>query len=75
MSTLTCGFIGLGLIGGSIAKAIRNAIPNAQIIAYDTNTTSLTLALNEHVVDRTYPVNHMLILRMRLHIFVRSGSA
>ena len=51
MSTLTCGFIGLGLIGGSIAKAIRNAVPDAHMIAYDTNATSLELAQNEHVID------------------------
>lgn len=51
MNTLTCGFIGLGLIGGSIAKAIRLAYPDAHIIAYDVNETSLLLAQNEHVVD------------------------
>ncbi|MDE7131738.1 MAG: prephenate dehydrogenase [Lachnospiraceae bacterium] len=51
MNTLTCGFIGLGLIGGSIAKAIRNAVPNARIIAYDINESSLLLAHKEHVVD------------------------
>ena len=55
MSTLTCGFIGLGLIGGSIAKAIRNTVPDAQIVAYDTNTASLELALNEHVIDKICP--------------------
>lgn len=55
MSTLTCGFIGLGLIGGSIAKAIRNTVPSAQIIAYDINTASLELALKEHVLDRICP--------------------
>lgn len=52
MSTLTCGFIGLGLIGGSIAKAIRNTIPDAHLIAYDINTTSLDLALEEKVIDQ-----------------------
>lgn len=52
MSTLTCGFIGLGLIGGSIAKAIRNNIPDAYIIAYDINTASLDLALEEKVIDQ-----------------------
>lgn len=52
MSTLTFGFIGLGLIGGSIAKAIRSTVPNAHIIAYDTNVASLELAQNEHVIDR-----------------------
>ena len=31
MSTLTFGFIGLGLIGGSIARAIRQNLPQSQI--------------------------------------------
>lgn len=52
MSTLTCGFIGLGLIGGSIAKAIRTNIPDAYLIAYDINTASLNLALEEKVIDQ-----------------------
>lgn len=51
MSTLTFGFIGLGLIGGSIAKAIRNRIPDAHIIAYDPNESSLHLAFKEHIAD------------------------
>lgn len=51
MSALTCGFIGLGLIGGSIAKAIRNVIPDSHLIAYDINTSSLQLAQKEHVID------------------------
>ena len=55
MSTLTYGFIGLGLIGGSIAKAIRSTIPTAHILAYDTNIASLELAQNEHVIDRICP--------------------
>ena len=55
MSTLTCGFIGLGLIGGSIAKAMRNAFPDAHLIAYDTNTSSLQLAKEEHVIDDICP--------------------
>lgn len=55
MSTFTCGFIGLGLIGGSIAKAIRSTVPDAHIIAYDTNTASLELAQNEHVIDKICP--------------------
>ena len=33
MNDFTVGFIGLGLIGGSIAKAIRHAIPSAHLIA------------------------------------------
>lgn len=50
MSTFTCGFIGLGLIGGSIAKAIHNKIPEAYLIAYDTNASALELAMKEGVI-------------------------
>lgn len=35
------GFIGFGLIGGSIAAAIHHNNPNADIIAYDHHTTTL----------------------------------
>ena len=31
------GFIGLGLIGGSIAKAIRQYFPDYEIVAFDKN--------------------------------------
>lgn len=55
MSTISCGFIGLGLIGGSIAKAIRNKMPDAHMIAYDINMESLQLAKQEGVIDEIYP--------------------
>lgn len=55
MSTLTCGFIGLGLIGGSIAKAIRLRLPSARLIAYDVNPASLELAKKERVIDEICP--------------------
>lgn len=45
------GFIGLGLIGGSIAKAIKANGLAKKIIAYDIDTPSLTLAYREQVVD------------------------
>lgn len=45
------GFIGLGLIGGSIAKAIRTYYPDYEIIAYDKNKESLALATQESVID------------------------
>lgn len=51
MSELTCGFIGLGLIGGSIAKAIKESEPHTRIIAYDVNEESLKLTLKEGVAD------------------------
>ena len=36
METTTIGFIGLGLIGGSIAKAIRKFHPDYQILFWRT---------------------------------------
>lgn len=53
MTSLTCGFIGLGLIGGSIAKAIRQNQPEAHLIAYDTNAATLALAKREGVINET----------------------
>ncbi|MDO4554640.1 MAG: prephenate dehydrogenase [Lachnospiraceae bacterium] len=47
----TVGFIGLGLIGGSIAKAIRRVYPNYRIIGYDTDQEALESALTEHILD------------------------
>ena len=55
INTLTCGFIGLGLIGGSIAKAIRHHLPDTRLIAYDIHTKSLNLAVNEQVIDQICP--------------------
>ena len=52
MSALTCGFIGLGLIGGSIAKAIRHRLPDTRMLAYDINAASLDLAKEEKVIDQ-----------------------
>lgn len=51
MSSVTCGFIGLGLIGGSIARAIREKLPSARIIAYDVNTDTLKAAADDGVAD------------------------
>ena len=51
MSHLICGFIGLGLIGGSIARALKENVPNTKIIAYDVNREALSLAVKESVVD------------------------
>lgn len=51
MATLTCGFVGLGLIGGSIAKALKAYDSNIQIIAYDVNPDTLDLAKEEGIAD------------------------
>ena len=50
-NTYRFGFIGLGLIGGSIAKAIRETWPEAQITAYNPSPDSLREALAEGVVN------------------------
>lgn len=47
------GFIGLGLIGGSIAKAARQYYPDCEIVAFDQNKEALALATQESVVDVT----------------------
>lgn len=52
MRHLTLGFIGLGLIGGSIAKALRAADSDTTVIAYDINEHSLRLAKEEGVADK-----------------------
>ncbi len=44
-------FIGLGLIGGSIAKALRRALPDAVIRACDPDTDCVRQALSEKVID------------------------
>lgn len=51
----TFGFIGLGLIGGSIARAIRETCPDAVITVYDINTETLSLAAKDGVADVTVP--------------------
>lgn len=47
----TIGFIGLGLIGGSIAKAVRKFHPDAHLLACDLNRESLAEALSSNVID------------------------
>lgn len=53
MTNLICGFIGLGLIGGSIARALREKLPNTKIIAYDINEETLKLAKEDGIADIT----------------------
>ncbi len=55
MENITCGFIGLGLIGGSIAKALRAAYPNMRIIAYDRDKATLKLAEADDVINDSFP--------------------
>lgn len=51
MSQLTCGFIGLGLIGGSIARALKNNVADVRILAYDINEDTLRAAHKDGTAD------------------------
>lgn len=46
------GFIGLGLIGGSIARAIKYFYPEAHLLAYSRTTASLEEAKKAGVIDQ-----------------------
>lgn len=48
---MVAGFIGLGLIGGSIAKTIRKHQPNTRIIAYNRTRSVLDEALKDGVIN------------------------
>ena len=45
------GFIGLGLIGGSIARALREKYPSCVITAYDAEPASVEMAKKDGVVS------------------------
>lgn len=47
----TIAFIGLGLIGGSIAKAIRKSHPDYHILAYAKHKETLAAALSSNTID------------------------
>lgn len=46
------GFIGLGLIGGSIARAVRHFYPDAEILACSRTRASVEQAVHDGVVSR-----------------------
>lgn len=48
----TIGFVGLGLIGGSIAKSIRRIFPDYEILAYDVDSNALQDAVADGTVTR-----------------------
>lgn len=50
---LCIGFIGLGLIGGSIAKSIHNIFPDSDILGFDVDQNALTLALEEQTITKS----------------------
>lgn len=49
--TTTIGFIGLGLIGGSMAKAIKKAHPKYRLIAYNRTVETAQKAKKDKIID------------------------
>ncbi len=52
MADTVFGFIGFGLIGGSIAKSIKKKMPDAQILAYMRSAEKLKKAQEDGLADR-----------------------
>lgn len=51
MKLKTIGFIGLGLIGGSIARRIKQVHPDTVIMAYMRTRSTLEEAKDDGIVD------------------------
>lgn len=51
MKLHTFGFIGLGLIGGSLAKALKRAQPDCRIMAYTRTAQTVQTPFAAHVID------------------------
>ncbi len=51
MDSKIYGFVGLGLIGGSMARAIKNAEPGCRIIAYTPHRSTVDAAKSEGTID------------------------
>lgn len=51
MADSVIGFIGLGLIGGSIAKGIKRSRPDVKILAYMRTRSRLEIAVKEGIID------------------------
>lgn len=50
--SIKCGFIGLGLIGGSIARALKEKYhDDVTIVAYDIDASALSLAAKQGIAD------------------------
>ncbi len=51
MNNFSIGFIGLGLIGGSVAKSVKRIFPAYTVIGYDTDSTALNQAYEDGTLD------------------------
>lgn len=59
LKNLTYGIVGLGIMGGSIAKSIRRNIlsmngSTGKILACDKNAANLKAAKSERIIDTEY---------------------
>ena len=69
---ITCGFVGLGLIGGSIARALKANRKDIVIIACDPNEETLKLATEQKIADEAYAAPLRRVYRLRLYFPVRA---
>ena len=51
LSESSIGILGLGLIGGSIARSLRHRFPNIHLIAHDVNIKNIEIALEDKTID------------------------
>ena len=49
------GFIGIGLIGGSVAKALRRVYPSCKIIVYNRSAEPRVMAINDGTANVAVP--------------------
>ena len=52
---ITFGFVGIGLIGGSIAKALRRVYPSCKIIVYNRSAEPRVMAINDGTANIAVP--------------------
>ncbi len=69
-TTFTAGFIGLGLIGGSIARALKKYYPDVQILAHTRNRHTTEYALEHGIIDEICDTVDERYRKVRLHFFM-----
>ena len=70
-SNFTIGFIGLGLIGGSIAKGIRRVFPNYTLIGMDENPDTIKSALKKESLIRLQRTARQILQIATMYFYVR----
>ena len=51
LGKLSIGIIGLGLIGGSVARSLRHRFPDIKLIAHDVNLSNTDIALRDRTIN------------------------